>query len=322
MDENDQIIFTRHGQLAIATLNRPAALNAQNLAMVRAFRAQLRIWEADPTVTTLLIRGAGGKAFCAGGDVRAIWQEPDPAARMAFFTDEYALCYELAKTRLETVAYMDGITMGGGVGLSIFANHRIATPRSMWAMPETAIGFFPDIAAAYFLPRLKVGTGFGRYLGLTGARLDGAGCLAAGIATHYMASDISDSLIERLARGENLAGMDAPESDVAECAAALTPYADAPLEQFLATLSAHGWLPQGLSSLAIAVTDAALSIGSRLSHEQVVQMDFRMVTEFLRQESFREGVRARLIDKDNAPNWPPIAPYQLNMAEILRFFRP
>ena len=307
----DDIIFRQQGRLAIAILNRPAALNAQTAGMVAAFAAQLDMWEQNPAIDRLLIRGAGDRAFCAGGDVRALWARDgsmDFAAQMQFFDTEYELCYRLAQTRLETVAYMDGITMGGGVGLSVFADHRLATPRTVWAMPEAQIGFFPDIAASYFFTRMD--PALGRYLALTGHRLSGADCLAVGIATGFVAAGQGDALEAALEKTDDINDVLAdfkvmPEiSSAPELIETLMPIHGLVLPDYLAALGERSLLPPGLCRPSLSVIDAMLGIGARLSHRAAVDLDKRIVRHFLQNGTFREGVRARLVDKNGAPDWP------------------
>lgn len=306
----DEIVFEQYGPLAVATLNRPAALNAQNINMIRAFYAQLTVWEADPAITRLLIRGAGDRALCAGGDVRELWTHAFPQ-QTEFFDTEYHLCQRLAQTSLQTIAYMDGLTMGGGVGLSINANFRLATPRTVWAMPESQIGFFPDIAASYFLPRLAIAgvpaPQLGRMLGLTGTRLNGADCMAVGIATHHVESGQGEVIMQALATADDIEtalmpfSLPAGDAPILPIAAHLP--VSASLPDFLVQLRDMNLLPPNASALSLHVIDAMLAIGARLSYDAAVAMDGRMVRHFLRGETFREGVRARLVDKDNAPRW-------------------
>lgn len=317
----DEILFETRGAVGIVELNRPAALNAQNLVMVRAFTAQLTIWENDPAITTLFLHGAGDRAFCAGGDIRALWGH-SAAEQWDFFEIEYDLCARLRATRLTLVAYMDGVTMGGGVGLSMFADIRLATPKTLWAMPEVKIGFFPDIAATWFLPRLSAGPGFGRYLGLTGARLNGADCLAAGIATHYVETGIDKQLIDRItSRGvEDIAALcitPAETSAVPDLAAELNALANVPLADCWADLQRRDLWPDDSCALSVGVTDAAMTIASRLSYAETVVMDKRLVRHFLAGKTFPEGVRTRLIDRGQAPDWPDQQP---EASEIIGYF--
>ena len=196
----DHVLFQQRGPLGLITLNRPQALNAADADMARAMLNQLAAWAQDDRIHHVAIQGVG-KAFCAGGDIRAVYEMGADAMR--FFKPEYDLCRMIHAYPKPYVALMDGITMGGGVGISIYGSHRIATPNTLWAMPECAIGFYPDIGATYFLPRLagEIGT----YLALTGARLGPGDLLALGIATGYVEdveNFINDLEISPLPRGE------------------------------------------------------------------------------------------------------------------------
>ncbi|NTU59753.1 MAG: enoyl-CoA hydratase/isomerase family protein, partial [Deltaproteobacteria bacterium] len=167
-----EILFDLRGASAVATLNRPAALNSLTLGMIRGLAERLPDWAADPAVRVLVLRGAGERAFCAGGDVVALWRAAlagDPILTDAFFREEYRLDRDLARFPKPQVSLWDGVVMGGGVGLSIYGSHRVVTERTVFAMPETAIGFFCDVGASWFLPRLPGRLGL--YLALTGARL-------------------------------------------------------------------------------------------------------------------------------------------------------
>src|SRR5437016_8690078 len=187
--DTSDILFAREGRLAIVTLNRPQQLNAFTLGMYRKFDPVLRRWEDDPAVGAVLIRGAEGRAFCAGGDVRAIAEAGrgvagDPRLTSQFFAEEYRLIRRIHRLAKPYIAIIDGITMGGGVGVSVNGAYRIATERTMLAMPETGIGLFADVGATRFL-NLCPGH-LGRYLGLTGARLGPADALYCGFATHFV----------------------------------------------------------------------------------------------------------------------------------------
>ena len=322
-----EITFATHGALAIATLNRPAALNAQNLEMVRAFAKQLTIWERNPAITQLLIRGEGGLnnkwAFCAGGDVKALWQQSSED-RLAFFMHEYDLCAALKQTRLTTIAYMDGITMGGGVGLSIYANHRLVTPRTRWAMPEVKLGFFLDIAASHFLNHVTHPV-LGRYLALTGAQLSGADCVVAGIATGFVGEGQSDALIEALAETDDVTAI--LQKFTKQTLETKLPQLDGltvetPLAEFLAHIAAQGLLPDGLCALSLKVVDEALRRGRLQDYAATVAMDKTLVRHFLDGKTFPEGVRALLIDRDNQPNWEEIGLNTVNDTEVERYFAP
>ena len=196
----DEILFERRGAACLVTLNRPAALNAVTHAMVLALRAQLAAWADDPAVTRVVIMAARNRAFSAGGDIRALYELGRAGkhdAMLQFWRDEYPLNAAIKNCRKPYVALIDGIVMGGGVGVSVHGSHRVAGDRFQFAMPEVGIGFFPDVGATWFLPRLP--GELGTYCGLTGERFNGADALAAGLATHRIASARFSALIEALA---------------------------------------------------------------------------------------------------------------------------
>ena len=201
MTVSDDILFSHHGGVATVTLNRPQALNAFTLGMYRHFAPVLRAWADEPTIHAVLIRGAEGRAFCAGGDVRAIAEagrgiSGDPALTSDFFREEYELIRHIHRYPKPYLAIIDGITMGGGAGVSVNGAYRIATERTMLAMPETGIGLFPDVGATRFL-NLAPGQ-IGRYLAVTGARLGPADALYSGFATHFVARERVAQLVEAL----------------------------------------------------------------------------------------------------------------------------
>jgi 3-hydroxyisobutyryl-CoA hydrolase len=192
-EDGAPVLFAGEGAIRTCVLNRPKALNALSLEMVRAMAPKLSEWSADDSVKAVVLKGAGAKAFCAGGDVVAVAQSASGALgdgralAREFFYEEYELDYKIATLPKPVVAVCDGITMGGGVGLSMFAPFRVATENTLFAMPETGIGLFPDVGGSHFLPRLE--EGLGMFLALTGSRLKGADVYQAGIATHFIASD-------------------------------------------------------------------------------------------------------------------------------------
>src|SRR5437763_13548025 len=213
MPENDDILFGREGDVATVTLNRPQALNAFTLAMYRRFDPMLRAWAEDSSVKAVLIRGAGERAFCAGGDVRAIYEagrglSGDRSLTSVFFREEYELIPRIHRYPKPYVAIIDGITMGGGAGVSVNGAYRVATERTVLAMPETGIGLFPDVGATRFL-NLCPGR-IGRYLGLSGVRVGAADALYCRFATHYVPRERVPALIAALTGsggvGETLAG--------------------------------------------------------------------------------------------------------------------
>lgn len=349
--ETDEILFERRGNLAIVTLNRPQALNALNLPMIRAYAPRLADWARDPAVAAVVIRGAGGRAFCAGGDVRAVWAagkaaragEGDGALTRDFFAEEYALNRQIRHFPKPYVALIDGIVMGGGVGLSIHGSHRVATERTQLAMPEMAIGFFPDVGTTYVLARCpgEIGT----WLALTGARLGGADALLAGLATDFAASSGLEALVDRLAAADWSAGppMQVASRVLADAAADPGP---APLagrralidrtfgfdrvEEIVAALGAAGdpWAAEtgaalaALSPTSLKLALAALRRARTLDFDAAIEVEFRLSQACMRGHDFYEGIRAVLVDKDRRPEWRPAALGDVSDAAIAACFGP
>ena len=203
MGPRDDILIEQRGALVIVTLNRPHALNALSFEMCRALHEGLARWQADPAIGAVLIKGAGERAFCAGGDLRWLYQvltAQGVASALPFYALEYAMNARLHHFTKPYVALLDGIAMGGGVGVSVHGSHRVVTELTVFAMPETGIGLFPDVGATYVLPRLR--GALGMYLGLTGARLNAADCLWARIGSSHVPADRLDALEDALARSD------------------------------------------------------------------------------------------------------------------------
>jgi enoyl-CoA hydratase len=325
---DDEIQFARRGDLMVVTLNRPRALNALTLPMCRALDEGLRAWQADPAIGAVLIKGEGDRAFCAGGDIRwlhGVLTTEGIAAACRFYAVEYPMNARLHRFPKPWIALLDGIAMGGGVGVSVHGSHRIVTERTLFAMPETGIGLFPDVGATFMLPRLPGALGF--YLGLTGARLGAADCLHAGIGTAHVAAARLDDLEATLAAtplcDDPFAAVDAVleafRSDPGP-----TPLADVrarldacfrqeSLAAVLAALDeeASGWGAgraeelAGKSPTSLAVTFRQLCEGATLDFDSAMQLEYRLVHRFMAGHDFREGVRALLIDKDQRPRWCP-----------------
>lgn len=324
----EEIRFERRGALGIAILDRQPALNALTRGMVQSLSAQLAAWRLDPEVAAVLVKAAPGRAFCAGGDIRAVTEgaaRDGVEAVTPFFREEYRLNWRIHTYPKPYIALLDGITMGGGVGISVHGAFRVLTERTLFAMPETAIGFFPDVGGGWFLPRCpgEVGT----WLGLAGARLGPADCLAAGIGTHFVPTERLPALEEALAA--NLAG-GAGQAEVADALAAhaavpsagtldsLRPRIDgafaadsveaivAALEQDGSSFAAEQLAALGARSpLALKATLAQLRRGRGASIEDCLRLEYRMVHRFLAGHDFSEGVRALLVDKDKSPRWQP-----------------
>lgn len=336
----EDVIVRKAGSVGRITLNRPKALNALNQEMVTAMVEALQSWADDKTVKAVVVDGAGEKGFCAGGDIRMLAESGKAGDDRAwtFWRDEYQLNTLIAEYPKPYVALIDGITMGGGVGVSIHGEFRVAGDRTLFAMPETGIGFHPDVGGAYFLPRLNGELGV--WMGLTGARLKTADCIAAGVATHYVPTDNYEALIEALEtetlddEGEKVDAIierfsgDAGHSDLG----VVQPLIDAAFDGddvsvILNRLEAadDAWSKAVLKILssksptAVKVTLQALRKGAELSLRDVMVQDLRVSSRFLREGSdFYEGVRAVIIDKDNAPNWS--AP--VSDAEVDAYFEP
>jgi enoyl-CoA hydratase len=322
-----EIIFERRGAIGLATLNRPAALNALTLGMVRAYARQLDAWEKDAGVRAVVLRGAGGRAFCAGGDVLAMYQAGRAGDRMTrdFFREEYTLNYRIGRLKVPHVALLDGVTMGGGVGLSVHGSHRVATERTLFAMPETGIGLFPDVGGGYFLPRLPGEIGV--FLAMTGHRLRLADCVYAKVATHAAHGADCERIVDALAAADLdgdpraavdrvLAGFaaDPGRPPLQEHRAAIDRcFAGDTVETMLAALEREGtdWagqqrvvmLAKSPTSMKIAVRQ--LRRGARLGFAEELKMEYRISQGCMAGHDYFEGVRALLVDKDNKPRWNP-----------------
>jgi enoyl-CoA hydratase len=317
--------------LATLTLNRPQALHALNTGMCRDMIAALRSWRDDEGVKAILIDHAPGtRGFCAGGDIRMIQESGKGDGREAreFFFTEYRLNHLLFTYPKPVIAIMDGVTMGGGVGISMPAKFRIATENTTYAMPETGIGLFPDVGGGWYLPR-KPGT-IGMWLALTGARLKAADCLIAGVATHYMPTKIlgpARAQIAGAAQTHDVAralasGLDAL-SESAGKPKELTPdnierinriFALDSVEAIVAALDADGsdWAKAQAATLAakspqtLKVTFRQLREGAKMaSFADEMRQEYRIACRVSRRHDFIEGVRALIVDKDNAPRWDP-----------------
>ncbi|XP_055587179.1 3-hydroxyisobutyryl-CoA hydrolase, mitochondrial isoform X1 [Uranotaenia lowii] len=321
----------------LITLNRPKALNAINLDMVRQISAAMKGWR--DTKNLVIIKGAGEKSFCAGGDVRAVTENGPTESSKAFFREEYRLNELISSYRPEYVALIDGITMGGGVGLSVHGKYRVATERTMFAMPETAIGLFPDVGGSFFLPRLQGKLGL--YLGLTGFRLKGKDVLKAGVATHYVDSKDIEALQQALFATNNSTEVanvlekfnvkDNSEfvlakhlKQINECFSGET------IEAIISNLNKDGsdWAKSTLNTLSkmsptsLKVTKKQLEIGATLNLRSCLKMEFRMAVHSVTDSDFKEGVRAMLVDRDNNPKWNPATLNDVNSQQVDRFFGP
>lgn len=334
MPTEDAIIARRDGRAGRILLNRPAALNALDLEMIRSFTRALEQFRDDPHVHVVVVEGAGDRAFCAGGDIRALRDNQLRGDRVpveAFFSEEYALNRMIAAYPKPYAALIDGICMGGGIGVSVHGAYRVATEHAMFAMPETAIGFFPDIGATYFLPRLPGRIGI--YLGLTGARVRGADAVHAGFATHYTPRDRLPALSQALAQdgATALALFAAPlpafsfagqRDAIDRCFGADT------VPEIVRRLEAEGseWAQQalgqlrGVSPTALCFTLEALRRGADLTLPQALDAEFLLTRTTMAYPDFAEGVRAMVVDKDRKPRWQPEQIEQVDPRVIAAMF--
>ncbi len=322
-----EILFERRGSLGLVTLNRPKALNALTHAMALDLERQLDRWRDDPAVAAVAIRGAGDRAFCAGGDIRALYEAGRPGGErgrnnFGFYADEYRMNARIRRFPKPYIALMDGIVMGGGVGVSVHGRLRIATERTVFAMPETGIGLFPDVGGTWFLPRLP--GRIGMWLGLTGSRLKGEDAVRAGVCDGFVGSDRIEGLIDRMTVADWSGGT--PREVLADAGIAWEVPGDLPhladihylfsfgsVELTLRALGEAGsvWAGrqrdtiQAKSPTCTRIAFRQISTGADLSFEDCMRLEYRLARFCMMRPDFYEGVRAAIIDKDNAPQWDP-----------------
>ncbi|XP_030309812.1 3-hydroxyisobutyryl-CoA hydrolase, mitochondrial isoform X1 [Calypte anna] len=346
-DSTAEVLLEKRGGAGVITLNRPKVLNALNISMSQQIYSQLKTWEQDPETFLIIIKGSGGKAFCAGGDIKAISDAGKAGDRLAqdFFRQEYVLNNAIGTYRKPYVALIDGITMGGGVGLSVHGHFRVTTEKTLFAMPETAIGLFPDVGGGYFLPRLSGKIGF--YLGLTGARLKGRDVLKAGIATHFVEAEKLPAL------EKDLIALKSPSKE--NIADLLNSYhvkskvdqekefvLDEHMEKINSIFSANSMeeivkrLKQDgspfatkqletlnkMSPTSLKITLRQLREGASMSLQEVLTMEYGLSQACMQGHDFYEGVRAVLIDKDHSPRWKPAALEEVSDEFVDNCFKP
>ncbi|MDQ3124819.1 MAG: enoyl-CoA hydratase/isomerase family protein [Pseudomonadota bacterium] len=335
----DEVLTCVESGVGRITLNRPKALHALNRAMCEAMTEALLVWRTDDAVKSVLIDHAGERGFCAGGDIRMIAESGagDGSEARAFFKVEYRLNHLMFEYPKPITAIVDGIVMGGGVGISEPADIRVATDRTTYAMPETGIGLFPDVGGGWFLPRLPSQTGV--WLALTGARLKAADTVALGIHTHFVPAGRIEALKAAL-----MAHPDNPHAVAASFVAEAGPAPTAGLheaidrlfafdtvEEIFAALEADGseWSMAQLATLktkspqSLKVTLRQLRIGAtHVSFADNMALEYRLGGRVVRTHDFLEGVRAVVVDKDNAPNWSPADLAGVSEADLVRLFAP
>jgi enoyl-CoA hydratase len=322
---NPDVLTLTEGPLGRIRLNRPRAIHALTRDMCDAMSQALLAWRKDPAVKAVVIDHAEGRGFCAGGDVVALARSgaADGVEAADFFHAEYRLNHLLFTYPKPTIALMDGITMGGGVGIALPCQVRIATENTRLAMPETGIGLFPDVGGGWYLSRLPGRVG--QFMALTGARLDGAECRYLGLASHYVPQAALPELIDRLAktpgRAAGTAGAFAvtpPDAKIEQNLGAIAKlFAPDTLEEIVAALEVDDsdWAQTELatlrskSPLSCKVSLRLLKEGAeRESFADEMRAEFALACNVVRTHDFIEGVRALLIDKDNSPNWQPPVP--------------
>jgi enoyl-CoA hydratase len=343
LSAGEDIVCERRGAAGLILLNRPQALNAVTYAMVRALAAKLAAWASDPAVTRVIIRGAGERAFSAGGDIRALY-EAGRAGRQAemlpFWRDEYTLNAYIKHYPKPYVALIDGIVMGGGVGVSIHGSHRVAGEKFQFAMPEVGIGFFPDVGATWLLPRMPGETG--TYSALTGERLRTADAVASGIATHHVVSarfpELLDALCGNVPVDALLAAFAQSPGEgplihrsatidrlfvgdrVEDILGRLDREAEGGTDANWARATATTIRAKSPTSLKIAL--AQMRRGKTWSFKDCMKAEFRIVSRLVHGHDFYEGIRAVIIDKDNAPRWRPATLDAVSEAQVERHFAP
>ena len=338
--ESGDILVEKRGSLGLVTLNRPQALNALNDAMVDGLQAALDAFLVDNEVKQVLVRGTGGKAFCAGGDIRLmhdLGKAGKQAVALDFWRREYRLNAFIQTYPKPYIALIDGIVMGGGVGVSLHGRYRLAGPNYLFAMPEVGIGFFPDVGASYALPRLS--DAYGMYLALTGARIRRADAMMLGLATHAIRGGAEEEIIAALASGEDIASVATTFSESAGAAplaafedkinryfeqasltAVIGALGDSAEDDFFAAETLAGMMKRSPTSMALAFEQ--VKRGGDLSFEEAMVMEYRIVSRIVDGNDFYEGVRALIIDKDNAPRWKPDQISGLDDAVIDAHFAP
>ncbi|MEQ1953458.1 enoyl-CoA hydratase/isomerase family protein [Mesorhizobium sp. CN2-181] len=334
----DEIRFERIGVAGVITLTRPKALNAVTHQMILALSKAFSAWERDKDVALVVIK-AEGRAFSAGGDIADAYRAMRAGNRpVQFFADEYRLNAALARFPKPCVSLIDGIVMGGGVGISCHGSHRVMTEKALFAMPEVGIGFFPDVGGSFLLSRLKAS--YGMYLGLTGARIRSGDALRAGIATHTVESaaigDVFDELCKGVAPDKCLKGYaSAPraETDEGTLFSIARLFSREKLGDLLVGLEQAREAGETVAETAlaaigkasptsVAVTFREINTGAMLDMDECMRMEFRILNRMVAGHDFPEGIRAAIIDKDGAPKWQPPTLAGVGDAAVEAYFAP
>jgi enoyl-CoA hydratase len=333
----DQIRFERSGKAGIVTLTRPKALNALTHRMIKALSAALKTWEDDRSVEVVILK-AEGRAFCAGGDILEVYEAGRAGKRLTeFFADEYRLNAQIDRFGKPYVSLIDGVCMGGGMGISVHGSHRVMTENAVFAMPEVGIGFFPDVGGSYVLPNL--GSSFGMYLGLTGNKIEYGDALWSGIATHTVEAAYLPAIAEEIAESGD------PGTELREFFRAARRKTDGATLQAINRHFSLGSLLDIVASLERAAGDdkfaadtlatirarsptslhvafRAITAGSTMSMNACMKMEFRILNRMLQSHDLYEGIRAALIEKGSVPRWQPPRLEDVSTAAIDAYFAP
>ncbi|AWM86961.1 enoyl-CoA hydratase/isomerase family protein [Microvirga sp. 17 mud 1-3] len=339
MDHSTDILCERQGAAGLVTLNRPRALNALNLGMVEEMTRALEAWAKDPAVTRVVVLGAGEKAFCAGGDIRHLTElgrEGRKAEALDFWREEYRLNALIKRYPKPYVSLIDGIVMGGGVGISLHGSHRVAGERYLFAMPEVGIGFFPDVGATYALPRLP--GEMGMYIALTGERIRRADAVLLGLATHAVDSgrmgEVREALVAGMPVEEVLAGASVDPGPAplaahrelidacfsAESVPAILRRLDKAAEKGSEHAGTLAATIRTKSPTSLSIAFEQVRRGRSLDFVEAMRTEFRIVSRIIDGHDFYEGVRATLVDKDGAPQWRPATLDALDPATVDGYF--
>tara|TARA_Y100000741_G_C18195971_1_gene535562 strand:+ start:53 stop:1063 length:1011 start_codon:yes stop_codon:yes gene_type:complete len=323
------ILFSKKKETGIIHLNKPESLNALNLKMVESFLSKLIEWEKDKNIKRILLTGEG-KAFCAGGDVKSIIIDAKKSKlKKEFFLKEYSLNYKISQFKKPYLSIWDGIVMGGGVGLSIYGNKRIATENSKFAMPETAIGFFPDVGGSYFLSRLKKNIGF--YLALTGNIIKAEEMLYLGLATHYYKNNNLDKIISDYIKNGIFRDSDKVEKNESELiknVKFIEKSFSGDIYSVIKNLenSKSKFAKKNLDILnkkcpmSLVITSELFKRAKKLSLKECLKMEFQLSQHIVYRDDFNNGVDAVLISKTYNPEWKPSSIYDITKRDIDKLF--
>jgi enoyl-CoA hydratase len=329
------VLFTRRGHLGVITLNRPQAVNALNAGMVAAMQEQLIAWADDDGVATVLVRGAGERGLCAGGDIVAIYRDILTGGEQTadFWQSEYRLNALISGYPKPYVAFMDGLVLGGGVGISAHGSVRVVTERTRMGMPETTIGFVPDVGGTLLLSRSPCETG--THAALTGAHLSGADALFLGLADHHvpseslpelavaLESETAEAAVGRFLEQPPPSGLEGQRDWIDSC------YASSDAEEILRRLKAAGGEAEEAartieekSPTAVKVALESLRRAKGMTLDQALAQEYRVGLRCLAAPDFREGIRAQVVHKDRSPHWRPATLHEVKPADVERFFAP